>query len=278
MTVTALPFSDEALEGEVLPALDVTEACDECGQEFTGPAGGKGSAPMLLGRHRWSVHRIKSDGTRQPGKAAKAADPISVDAHPVAGTIAAAGAAVKGSGPPRAAQLASAFGIGLSELTKGAAKLALRADPVQQQAAKNDAVAGTATAATREEYLTAALSLSRDTAARVMAPAARIFAATDLNKRVGRHIVDNTDLAPAVTELAEWGHAWWTYLATLRGIRRDLAEIRAATEQQQAAGYAAPLPQPVMAPDPAPAAAAAASLDPTLGAGRVATAPHTPQQ
>lgn len=278
MTAAPIFSAAEEVAGEVVDA-DV-QACaePECGETFTGPRSGPGSAGMLLGRHRWAVHGIRKDGTRRPpAKSAKSrpteVDPLADD-HPVAATVAAAGAAVKGTGAPRAEQLARGLGIGLSAVTEGLAGMVVKSDP----AIGPLLLAGQVDAQERAAALTAALSVTRETATRIMAPVARILAPTDLNKRVGRLIVENTDLAPAAVELAEVGRMWVQYLAVRRA---QVAAIREAT----AAGPQRP-PMPAGVTPEAQQAAAAGPpppphvpVDPTLiGAGRVVTATHVPPQ
>jgi hypothetical protein len=271
-TVTPIPVTfTEPVEGEVLPPAGITETCPEpgCGEEFIGPPGGKGSAPMLLGRHLWSKHRIKGDGTRAPtkGRGGKTIDAGALldDAHPVAATVAAVGAQVTGTGAPRAEQLAKALGVGLSAITGGAARWAVRTDPVFQAAV---AQAPEQEGAERTRDLVAALSLSHDAGAKVLAPVARILAPTGLNKKYGRMVVENTDIGPAVTELADVVGVWFTYLA---GRRADRAEARA--QREAAAGFpgvpvAGPAPAPPIVPPPAAPAAG------PIGGGFIATAAH----
>lgn len=275
-----VPLFSEPVEGEVLPPAapeTVTEECDEpgCGWVVTGPAGGKNSAPMQLGKHRWSVHKIRKDGTRAaPAKGSTAAESVMIDsAHPVANTVAAIGGKVKGTGAPRAQQLADALGLGLSVVTQGAARWAVGSDPmIQAELGRNPAVASE-----RQDALIAALSLSAEAGAKVLAPIARVIAPTELNRKYGRQVVENTDLGPALMELSDVGRVWFQYLAVRR---QSIAALRAAN------AAAGPAMAPPVTPDAQMAAAAQAAppppahvpVDPTLGAGRIATAAHVPTQ
>lgn len=266
------------LEGEVLPPAPdeapavVTIECGEpgCSESFTGPAGGRSSASMLAGRHRYAVHGISKNGKgRRTAKSAPA--PIDVERHPIANAVHESASQVRGTGVPRAADLGNALGRGLSVVTLMAAGWAVDSDPAIQAAVANPETAQLA--ADQKDALVRLLSLSEDAAAKIAAPFGRLIAPTALNRKYGRTLVDNTDLGPAVAELVDVGRAWAQFLA-LR--REHIAELRAARQQSVPAGPgpmpAAPPPPP---PPPAGTAPAPGAATTPLGAGRVATPTHT---
>lgn len=274
-------MSGPAIEGEVLPPAPaedaapqvVTLSCDQpgCFVEFTGPAGGKGSAPMLLGRHRWSVHQISSKG-KGKARGSGPAQPVELsERHPVVGTVAEAAAQVKGTGAPRAGDLSKALGRGLSVATLMAAGWAVDSDPAIRAAAANPQTAETA--AQQKLALTRLLSVSDDAATRIAQPLGRLIAPTQINRKYGRALVENSDLGPAVAELVDVGRAWAQFLAVRREHVRELRAARLAAAQD-AAGPVTFVPPVVpdvfdgAAPPPAPAGPIDGS---PLGAGRVAT-------
>lgn len=248
---------------------EIETSCDECGEIFTGPAGGKGSAPMLLGRHRWSVHKIRKDGTR--GGPAKSAPADEAPAGLLT-VVADAGSAVKGSAAPRADQLTKALGKILATVTDTAAGWAVKSDPAIKAALQATDPEALTFAQQQATAIAASMALSEPTAVRVAAPLGRLLAPTQLNQRFGRAVVDNTDLGPAVAEMMEVGQAWARFLAVRREHVRELRLLNQQLAAQQQA-MTAPAGPPAfdgsapLAPPPAPVS----DLDPALGAGVIAT-------
>lgn len=255
----------------------VTVECDQpgCQETFTGPSSGPLSAGMLMGRHRYAVHGVKGTGKRRRGSSSASSSPATAveaptPARAVAEGVAEVAAQVGGTGVPRAPAIAGALGRGLSIATLMAANWAVDSDPLIQQQEQIDPD-GTAA---RKAALARVLSLSEESARAIAAPVSRLLAPTELNKRYGRAVVENSDWAPAAVAVVELGRHWAEFLAIRR---QHVAAIRAQT----AAAAGGPRP-PVAAPVPPPAPAAGVTVPPQepagpMGSGRIATPTYRTQ-
>lgn len=252
--------------------VTVTVECDQpgCAETFTGPSSGPLSAGMLMGRHRYAVHGVKGAGKRKRGSGPSGSPATPVEAptpaRAVAEGVAEVAAQVGGTGVPKAPAIAGALGRGLSIATLMAANWAVDSDPLIQQQEQIDPD-GTAA---KKAALARALALTDESARAIAAPLSRLLAPTELNRRYGRAVVDNSDWAPAAVAVVELSRHWAEFLAIRR---QHVAALREAT----AAAAGAPPSPPVVAPTPtAPAPPAPAPAGP-MGSGRIATPTYRTQ-
>lgn len=219
---------------------EVTLACPDCPETFTGPARGVGSAPWKVGTHRYQRHGYRNANAvskSDKGKAAPAADePTTVAVLREIGS----GARASGrKGVPTATDLAQGLGRGIQVLSVTAAAYAAETDESLTTEAQRDA-------------LVHDLMLSPRGATDIMEPIANAFAPTSINKRYGRAIIDNVDAVASIGELAKLALRWRRYFR-VREERRQF--MTANGVQVYPAGYVPANAQPaqvVEQPQPAP--------------------------
>lgn len=213
--MTDMPATPISVEAE--PELPFE--CPECGNRY--------KSKFLLGGHRRSVHQIAGSysGKRGPSSSKQRAKarPMLVEVAREAAKDAGAG----GRGVPSADQLTAAFARGLGTVTYAAASFAVEGD----KALPTDEL---------KEQMINYLSLSGPDAREACEPLGRAFAKTGLNRRYGRTIVDNVDVAGSVAVLITMGFHWRRYMSA-----------RAAYERQQGGQ---PPQAPVVPTAPAPQA------------------------
>lgn len=180
----------------------VTVSCPTCGEDFTGPQGGKGSANWMLGKHKYAKHRDAAK-PRGKGSRAKAGSPTAdeLEARPVVSLLRAAASEVSGSGSPSGDALAKAGGRALQLVSGAVSSFVVETDPYIADEAEREAI-------------WEALTIDVDTANNVMAPVGKMLAGTSLNAKYGRGVVDNVDVLGSVLELTQLGMRWRRYLST----------------------------------------------------------------
>lgn len=219
----------------------VVKTCPECSQVFTGSKSGGNGAAFKMARHRRTEHGVAGQGRRarrQPGAPTDA----DYEATPVlAGVRDIASAVGSRKGIPTANDLAEGLGRGLSLVT-----IAVSSFMVESDGTIPDTPAGEA----ERDRLVDYLSLPNAGAVKIMAPVGRAIAPTSINRRFGRQIVDNVDLAASVSELGILAMHWRKYLS--------------ARKVYPAAGT--PLAGPMGAGPPAAAVPTAPTMDTTPAA------------
>lgn len=191
----------------------VTLECDEdgCGETFTGPAEGAGSAKWKLASHRYRIHGIKADGSRRATKAKGRAGTSSTtepDRPAVAVVRSITEPLEGGSGAPSTDALTKAFGHGLQLVSLTAASYAAESEDNISEADRDAIVAD--------------LALSQKQAQEITRPIAKLVQPTKVNRKYGRTAVENVDAFAAVLEVFELGMHWRRYFRQ-RAARRPMA-------------------------------------------------------
>ena len=209
----------------------VTLACDTCGATVSGKPRGRGSAPFLMARHKWNVHREKSSKparrrSSEPSDAEFAERPVLASVRSIAAEVR------PGKGAPSETDLANALGRGLGYVSIAVASYAAESDPTIPDGPEGERI---------REWLTDYLSVTPQGARDIMRPIAKSLAPTSLNKKYGRAAVENVDVIASVAELGTLAMHWRKYFRNRRYMTA-------------AAGVPAPA-------SPAPMAPAAAAAD-----------------
>lgn len=223
-------------EVDTAAALDA-KTCDVCGLVLEGPARGRGSATWQLSQHRWNVHKIKSASPRRGKGAKKVAMPTGVEIpERTAATLlkSTAEAVGGGSAPPTAAQLTKGLARFATLGTMFGATWMAESDPFYDGPGMQDA----------SDQLVADLTISEDDAAKLLHPVGRVLAPTGINRKFGRAVIDNVDLADTLYIAMELSLTW-------RRAARDRREHMRAMRAQLASVTPLPVAGPV--PPPAPA-------------------------
>jgi hypothetical protein len=196
--------------------------CPECGNRY--------KSKFLLGGHRRSVHQIAGSysGKRGPsaGKQRAKARPMLVEVAREAAKDAGAGR----PGVPSADQLTAAFARGLGTVTYAAASFAVEGD----RALTTDEL---------KEQMINYLSLSGPDAREACEPLGRAFAKTGLNRKYGRTIVDNVDVAGSVAVLITMGFHWRRYMSARAHYERQAGGGGGTAPVVQTPAPVAPPPQ-----------------------------------
>jgi hypothetical protein len=235
--VAATPISVE-------PEPELPFECPECGNRYR--------SKFLLGGHRRAVHQIAGSysGKRGPsaGKQRAKARPLLIEVARESAKDAGAGR----PGVPSADQLTAAFARGLGTVTYAAASFAVEGD----RALTTDEL---------KEQMINYLSLSGPDAREACEPLGRAFAKTGLNRRYGRTIVDNVDVAGSVAVLITMGFHWRRYMSARAHYERQAGGGTTPVAQPQAPQ--APPQTPIDVPEPVLPVTpnGAAQVEPTQG-------------
>lgn len=217
------------------PAGELTVSCPECTETFTGPKAGPRGANFQLARHRKAAHKVegKKQRARAEAREARQAGPDAGDnprGQRVLSAVTEIGEAVgRRKGVPTADDLANGLGRGLGLSTMAIASFVVESDPYIAEGPQGNAT---------REALIDHLSLENRAAVNIMKPVGRALAPTSLNRKYGRAVVDNVDLAASISELGILAMHWRKYMRE-----------RAAMSARIAGGMA----QPAMMPAPPPA-------------------------
>lgn len=176
--------------------------CELCGETVTGKARGSGSATWKLGTHKRIKHGIQGQGRRKKGQPRLAEH----EAHPViaAAREAAADVGIGKKGAPNADELAAGLGKLLHIVTMSGAAFAATTDPTIPHGPEGNP---------DREFLVETLTLELPAAVGVMSPIGRMFHTTPINRRFGRGLVDNVDVAGSLFDLAMLLREWRAYFA-----------------------------------------------------------------
>jgi hypothetical protein len=181
----------------------ITVACETCAangitKTYTGNRGGRSSATGKLALHMANVHGYRNPDAKGKRRAAARTE-IDDDAHPALAVVRGIADEIgTGKGAPSRDELSTALGRGLGVLSLSVASWAAETDPRPLTDEQRDAV-------------TAELTLAKGPARDIMDPFARALSGTNLNKKYGRTIVENVDLAAAISELGKVGIRWRRY-------------------------------------------------------------------
>lgn len=203
--------------------------CPECHNRY--------KSKFLLGGHRRTVHGVAGSyaGKRGPSasKQRAKARPMLVEVAREAARDAGAGS----RGAPSADQLTAAFARGVGTVTYAAASFAVEGD------------AHLPTDELKEQMINY-LSLDGPDAREVCEPLGRAFAKTGMNRRYGRAIVDNVDVAGSVAVLITMGFHWRRYMAARAANDRAAGGQQAPVVQTPPQPAQAPPMTPVEVPEP----------------------------
>lgn len=213
--------------------------CPECGQGF--------KSRFLLGGHRYNAHKVKGTGAGKRGPSTRRMRSTVVEI----GRDMARDAGAGRPGVPSAEQLTAAFARGLGTITYAGASFAVETDrnlPTDEL----------------KEGMINYLSLSPADAREACEPLGRAFAKTGLNRRYGRAVVDNVDVAGSVAVLITMGLHWRRYLNERRRIEQGpaatpMAPVVPPPQPQAATPMEVPEPLVPVAPN------GAAGLEPMQG-------------
>lgn len=178
---------------------DVTLQCPDCEASFTGPPNGRSSVQFKLGAHRARVHKWVNENKTYKGGGKSRRGAQADQERPILAIVGdAADEAARGKGPPTEENLTAALGRGLGVASLAVASYVVETDP-------------TITTEDERDRTTAYLRLSSSASRDLMAPFARAFAPTSLNKRYGRQVVENVDLVGATSDLVLLFLHWRRY-------------------------------------------------------------------
>jgi hypothetical protein len=241
----SLPLSgDQPLELDGLPdnveELE-TRSCEECGERITGKIRGAGSAAWKMGLHRANKHGIK--GTGRAGRRKKGApSDEQIQAHPISSGIASVAAeiGIGGKAAPTGDQLGDGLGKILEILALGGAVWAAETDPAIHPGPEGDAA---------RDATVNYLALPGSAAKSVMHPVGRILAPTRVNRRYGRTVVENTDIAGAVVDFGTFCWHWREYMRSRAQIAQRMSSSSPSSPAPSSPANLSAVPDP-FTPDP----------------------------
>lgn len=191
--------------------------CGEEGCDFVGKGKTAALAAMLTGSHKRVVHGIAGTGSahRKKGpptssrakKGQTSSSPSDVDPPGLAAIRDIADAVGKRNGAPTADDLAKGLGRGLGILSTAVASYAVETDETIPEGPDGDS---------QRDQLIDYLSFNDRQAVQVMTAPAKAFAPTKLNKRFGRKVVDNVDVAASAAEVGIMFAHWRRYFRSRR--------------------------------------------------------------
>lgn len=231
------------MPGEPLSPDEISQPCphEGCQAVITGKASsGPGSVAFKMGAHRARDHNYRSGSYKRGGgrRPPQPVTPSSEEANEGVTPLGVASSVLDDlradtKRAPTVDELRNALARGSYTISYAAASSMVETDPNLRGAPDNV-----------KEYWTKYLSLSQQASREIASPVARTVGTSKLNKKVGRAVVNNVELANSVAAVVMLGVRWKVYL-----------ELRKAAIP--AAPPATPSPQAPPAPRAAPASSSA---------------------